>query len=90
MMLIWYKTNLGVGNTMVPSEIAKYIIIKVLLAIEGSWRWGPYLFIGPDRGQHFAHCLGVKWYLSFSRDVSHYIEFVRMYVIRQYRGMSIR
>jgi hypothetical protein len=24
MMLIWYKTNLGVGNTMVPSEIAKY------------------------------------------------------------------
>jgi hypothetical protein len=26
---------------MVPSEIAKYVIIKVLLAIEGSWRWGP-------------------------------------------------
>ncbi len=42
MMLIWYKTNLGAGNTMVPSEIAKYVIIKVLLAIEGSWRWGPY------------------------------------------------
>ena len=42
MMLIWYKTNLGVGNTMVPSEIAKYVIIKVLLVIEGSWRWGPY------------------------------------------------
>ena len=42
MMLIWYKTNLGVGNTMVPSEIAKYVIIKVLLTIVGSWRWGPY------------------------------------------------
>ncbi len=29
---------------MVLSEIAKYVIIKVLLvlAIEGSWRWGPY------------------------------------------------
>jgi hypothetical protein len=42
MMLIWYKTNLGVGNTMVLSEIAKYVIIKVLLAIERSFRWGPY------------------------------------------------
>ena len=43
MMLIWYKTNLGVGNTMVPSVIAKYAIIsKVLLTIVGSWRWGPY------------------------------------------------
>ncbi len=36
MMLIWYKTNLGVVNTMVPSEIAKYVNIKVLLAIAGS------------------------------------------------------
>ena len=26
------KTNLGVGNMMVPSEIAKYIIIKVLFS----------------------------------------------------------
>ena len=42
MMLIGYKTNFGVGNTTVPSEIAKYAIIKVLLAIEGSWRWDPY------------------------------------------------
>ncbi len=42
MMLIWYKTNLGVGNKMVPSEIAKYVIIKVLLTIVGSRRWGPY------------------------------------------------
>ncbi len=42
MMLIWYKTNLGVGNTMAPSKIAKYVIIKVLLTIVGSWRWGPY------------------------------------------------
>ncbi len=42
MMLIWYKTILGVGNMMVPSEIAKYVIIKVLLAIEGSWKWGSY------------------------------------------------
>ncbi len=33
MILIWYKTNMGVGNRMVPSEIAKYLIIKVLLAI---------------------------------------------------------
>ncbi len=28
MMLIWYKTNLGVGTTMVPSEIAKYVILR--------------------------------------------------------------
>ena len=41
MMLIWYETNLVTGNTMVPSKIAKCIIIKVLLAIVGSWRWGP-------------------------------------------------
>jgi hypothetical protein len=33
---------LGLGNTIVPSEIAKYVIIKVLLYIVGFWRLGPY------------------------------------------------
>jgi hypothetical protein len=39
-------TNLGVGNTMVSLKITENVIIKVLLAILGSWRWGPYG--GPD------------------------------------------
>ena len=38
----------------------------------------------------FVHRLGVNWYLSFSRDVSHYIEFACMDISRQYRGMSVR
>ena len=41
MMLICYKTNLGVGNRMVSLKITEHVIIKVLLAILGSWRWGP-------------------------------------------------
>ena len=28
---------------MVSFKISKNIIIKVLLAILGSWRWGPYM-----------------------------------------------
>ncbi len=42
MMLIWYKTNLGVGNTMVPSEIAKYIIINSLRPVGAYMR--PFFF----------------------------------------------
>ena len=40
MMLVCYKTNLGVGNTMVCLKITENIIIMVLLAILESWRWG--------------------------------------------------
>jgi len=46
MMLVCYWTNLGVGNMMVSLKITENIIMKVLLAILGSWRWGPYG--GPD------------------------------------------
>ena len=46
MMLVYYQTYLGVGNMMVSLKITENAIIKVLLAILGSWRWGPY--VDPD------------------------------------------
>jgi len=42
MMLVCYQTNLGVGNTMMTLKIKENVINKVLLAILGSCRWGPY------------------------------------------------
>jgi hypothetical protein len=46
MMLVYYQTYLGVGNMMVSLKITENAIIKVLLAVLGSWRWGPY--VDPD------------------------------------------
>jgi hypothetical protein len=42
MMVVGHETNLGVRNTMMSLEITENIIIKGLLALLGSWRWGPY------------------------------------------------
>ncbi len=43
-----------------------------------------YLFIGQNRGRNPSHRLGVIWYISIYRAVSHHIEFARMYACRQY------
>jgi hypothetical protein len=55
MILVCYKTNLGVGHTMVSLNITENTIIKVLLAILGSWRWGPNG--GPDLWRYYPHTL---------------------------------
>ena len=42
----WFGLS-GVGNTMVPLKITENVALKVLLAILGSWRQGPY-DVDPD------------------------------------------
>ncbi len=47
MMLIWYWTNSGALNTMVPSEFTGEVIMGGLLVFLVCWRRGRYIV--PDQ-----------------------------------------
>ena len=42
MILVCYYTNVGVGNSMVSLKLTEHVILELLFAFVGSWRWGPY------------------------------------------------
>jgi hypothetical protein len=58
---------------MAPLHLSTYLTLSTYLAIA-------YLFIGQNCGQNLVHRLGVKWYLSFLRALSHHTEFAHTYV----------
>jgi len=46
-MIIWYKTNSGVLNTMVTSELTGEVSMGVLIAFLVLWKRGRYIV--PDQ-----------------------------------------